>query len=227
LHSGQYTAACSCTIAITIAERVSVPVRDKFVIDCLIFRTHQTPPFCAACLVTPRNLTMPDDGYLVPNNTVAGKWRLGRKVGSGAFGDVYEAQKIGASGDQRVAIKLQHKRHKEEEWKVLKDVQGCHGCAHFSRPPNDCCLLQAPEDLSFGMGRGLSRHRYGNARRESRDAVRGEQSTHQCANGDTKCACIHLVLTHFPHRSRGLQSNASTCWRHCTRRCRLCVSHDT
>jgi len=70
---------------------------------------------------------MPDDGYLVPNNTIAGKWRLGRKVGSGAFGDVYEAQKIGASSDQRVAIKLQHKRHKEEEWKVLKDVQGCHG----------------------------------------------------------------------------------------------------
>jgi len=55
-------------------------------------------------------------------------WQLGAKIGSGAFGDVYEGRKVdGGSDDTRFAIKLQHRRHKEAEWVVFKDVQGCRG----------------------------------------------------------------------------------------------------
>jgi len=65
------------------------------------------------------------DTHPIAGNVVAGKWELGRKIGSGAFGDVYEGQRMGS--DTRIAIKLQHKRHKEAEWTVLKDVNGCKG----------------------------------------------------------------------------------------------------
>ena len=68
---------------------------------------------------------MSESCHPIAGNMVAGKWQLGRKIGSGAFGDVYEGQRLNTS--DRVAIKLQHKRHKEEEWRVLKEVIGCEG----------------------------------------------------------------------------------------------------
>jgi serine/threonine protein kinase len=62
---------------------------------------------------------------------VGGKWRLGRKIGSGSFGDIYHGSAVDST-NRSVAIKLESKQSKHPqllyEAKVCKILQGQPSC---------------------------------------------------------------------------------------------------
>eukprot|EP00922_Rhytidocystis_sp_ex-Travisia-forbesii_P022380 GHVS01032767.1.p1 GENE.GHVS01032767.1~~GHVS01032767.1.p1 ORF type:complete len:537 (-),score=104.14 GHVS01032767.1:875-2317(-) len=63
---------------------------------------------------------------------VGGVWRLGRKIGSGSFGDIYKA--VNVTSKEEVAVKMESVKAKHPqllyESKLLKHLQGGAGVAH-------------------------------------------------------------------------------------------------